>query len=175
MIRLDWSRKKLSDERLDSDLQQLGADVQVGILCLSDNMLTFVPSLVQCKQFKMLKVLKLDGNNITTITMNRISPSCESLCLNGNQIIDLSGLQPLPQLKHLFLCDNNIEHLDLSHSPSSLGRLALANNKLTSVPDLRHCEHLISLALDENSISDVTTIQYYMVTVMSNNLREVPD
>ena len=179
MIRLDWSRKNLSDERLDADLQQLGADVLVGILCLSNNMLTFVPALVQYKQLKLLKVLKLDDNNITTITMNNIPLSCESLCLNGNQIIDLSGLRTLPQLKGLFLCNNNIDHLDLSQLPPSLTDLGLANNKLTSVPDLRHCENLSSLALDGNNISDVTVthlpLSITWLSVMSNSLREVPD
>ena len=75
-------------------------------LNLSHNLLTAVPSLIECLD---LERLNLSHNKITDVTdIHKKVGSITKLCLQGNKIVSTAGIQYLMGLKYLDLRDNSI-------------------------------------------------------------------
>ena len=94
--------------------------------------------------------LHLGGKGITKIVGFETFDSLESLWLNNNKIVELSGLQNNFRLKFLYLQHNSIRSIDGAFVPFTfLNTLTLNNNNLDNLEEvleelkyLRHLEYL---------------------------------
>ena len=152
---INWSRKHLTNDELEKELQKLGADIEIKELFLSSNQLTFAPALTKYSQFRKLKNLWMHVNHIETVNFNSIPHSCELLDISGNKVSVLPDLCSLICLREIFLSDNNMKHLNGSYLPLTITRLCVGNNSLTEFPNLSHLRNLKEVDVHGNSISHV--------------------
>ena len=171
MTTLNFRDQKLTDAELDTELQILETYMWVEELELSGNRLTYVPDLTRYIQFRHLKRLNLSQNNIKTLTVGHIPPTCEILWSNGNQISDVPDMRPLTRLDRLDLLSNKIEHLPPSHLPSSLTSLRIAYSRLTDIGDLSHLTKLSALFLVDNPITTIAGLPNSLIILNAKGVR----
>lgn len=126
-------------------------------LSLSFALLDEVPE--SLGQLSQLKVLDLDGNQLTNLpeSLSQLS-QLQTLVLSTNQLYELpKWLGELSQLRALHLSDNQLSTL-----PESLGQLSqlqelyLGGNRLTELPkSLRQLSHLQTIILTTNRLINI--------------------
>ena len=75
------------------------------------------------------------------------------LWLNGNQITEISGLDSLTNLVTLYLQENFIENLTGLDKLTNLEQLCVSHNYLRSLDGIENCTNLVSVDAEKNRIS----------------------
>ena len=108
--------------------------------------------------------LKLPSNSIITqLDMLRL----RKLYANGQQIIDLEGLNFAANLKYVYLNRNMIRDITPLNRLTKLKGIYLDENQISSIPSLTGLTRLTILGLTNNQISDVSPLSELV------NLREL--
>ena len=142
--------------------------------------------------FKNLKVLKLNNNNILNyselsklenlstlearhnniVDLNSFAnvKCLENLDASYNAISNISGIEELENLKILFLANNNISSIDAIKNLTKLNILSLSNNNIENVDAIANLD-LEQLYLAYNKISDISKLdrESYCTFDISNN------
>ncbi len=105
-----------------------------------------------------LKVLKLDGNQITDVSPLAGLTNLTELSLVSNQIIDLSPLAGLTNLENLDLYDNQITDLSPLAGLTNLTELHLGINQINDLSPLTGLTNLTELWLYSNQITDLSPL-----------------
>uniref|UniRef100_A0A7S3SJ09 U2A'/phosphoprotein 32 family A C-terminal domain-containing protein n=1 Tax=Strombidinopsis acuminata TaxID=141414 RepID=A0A7S3SJ09_9SPIT len=110
-----------------------------------------------------LEVLQLGFNQIVDIPslhVNRL-PNLKVLHLQGNEITRVEGLTDMPQLRELILDRNKIKALDAQSisSLSSLRELRIEENGLRTLEYVANLPHLTTLAIGTNRIADIPELE----------------
>lgn len=114
-------------------------------------------------KLKSLTKLDLSYNRIKDIVELKSLVNLRVLLLNGNQISDISGLCELPSLHSLFLRYNNIKVVDGLNNLSELRHIGLNKNQLCNITGLVNLRKLDLVDLsdnpyDENQLIDLEKI-----------------
>jgi Leucine-rich repeat (LRR) protein len=112
----------------------------------------------QIKEFRFLKRLHLEANQIKKLRVIENLPSIEFLDISQNQLSDLSLLAQLPLLKSLNVSENQLLSLDSINQIKSLESLNLANNKITEIIPLSNLVDLRYLDLSGNPITSISNL-----------------
>ena len=80
----------MSDEALQTRLQELPSDMQYRVLLLQGNQLTRVPDLTKFPQFSQLQVLNMADNKLTEVKEEHLPASVRTLHLSRNKIHTMS-------------------------------------------------------------------------------------
>ena len=75
------------------------------------------------------------------------------LWLNGNQITEITGLDSLPNLVTLYLQNNFIESLNGIKNLTNLEQLCISHNYLRCLDGIEYCTNLVSVDAEKNRIS----------------------
>lgn len=106
-------------------------------------------------QLIQLKVLNLEGNNITSINNLKSLTNLEKLNLNQNKITEIKNLDSLTNLKELYLSRNNIEEIKGLNQLINLRLLDLSWNSIFEINGLGSLEKIEELYLSNNRIKKI--------------------
>jgi len=104
---------------------------------------------------KKLKTLCLDGNSLTQMSGLDSLVMLTRLDVSQNKLTRLEGLGMLKCLESLSMSFNSIQVIEGMSALARLRELDLSNNQITSVQGLKTCVNLEILRLDHNAISDI--------------------
>jgi len=175
-------RTLILDNNLISDMTSLSSLSQLQILRLNRNRIVSVPFNPQGQGyfsvcFSQLEILDLGNNRINSIASLHLSglKLLRVLTLEGNEITRIDGLQGLPNLQQLILSKNKIKKLDPQSLEGlmELRSLQLEENGLRSLVNLGPLPKLRSLFLAFNCISELSEIDYLLPPRFAPNLYEL--
>ena len=168
--RLSLRRNRISELQFDQ-----GFTFLFSFLDLGENQIT--GEIFHSLQYlKFLEILKLDGNDISSVpTVGILNQSLIELDLSNNALTDssLATIVQLRRLQQLRLDGNligNISAADWGLLANSLSVLSLSNNRLTSLNQIEKLWSLAQLDVDINlieSIPDATFRTLYDLEVLS--------
>jgi hypothetical protein len=107
--------------------------------------------------FRNLKILKL-GMIQKTINPFRSLSKIEFLDINGDNLIDVSAVNSMKELKSLNMRRINIEELKLDRSLINIEKIIIGDSKLKALPDVSGFNNLKELTVYGSDISDVNTV-----------------
>ncbi len=117
-------------------------------LALTDAGLDTVPRLSHAHH---LETLQLHSNRIKHLAHLEGLSGLTWLCLQGNPIQNIAGIESLPKLRSLDLGDTGLTHLPVLCMPT-LTSLNLFRNALKDLPSFAGCPALMDITVYENKI-----------------------
>ena len=116
--------------------------------------------------------LKKPTGELTKADLGKV----EGLCLNGNQLTDLKGLENLTQLVFLQLIDNQLTEVPKGlEKLTQLTHLNLMNNQLTDVSGLEKLTQLKELLLSDNKLTELPKVLEELTQLKVLALKDNPD
>ena len=110
-------------------------------------------------QLTNLKVLWLDGNQLTDISPLENLTNLGFLALTDNQLTDISPLENLTNLGFLALDGNQLTDISPLENLTTLRDLGLRNNQLTDISPLENLTTLKYLWLSGNQLTDISPLE----------------
>ena len=117
------------------------------------------------KEFKNIKNLSLEGNNISDISPLAELTELQVLYLGFNQIKDISPLAGLSKLELLYLDGNKIEDVSPLEKITNLKRLYITMNQIEDISPLTNLKALERLNVSKNKIQDFSCWQDFNETI----------
>jgi hypothetical protein len=111
------------------------------------------------EELRDLKVLKLQGNEISEIANLEPLIDIKRLDLEDNKITLIKGLKLLTNLKELNLSHNNITEIKNLEQLTHLNHLDLSHNNITEIKNLEQLTHLNHLDLSHNNITEIKNLE----------------
>lgn len=102
-----------------------------------------------------LRLLDLEGHEITDISPIKELKLLQSVNLSQNKVADITPVAELTKLQYLHLADNEIADLSALEKLDNMRSLYLSNNKGKDVKPLAGLNKLWSLYLDGNQVTDL--------------------
>ena len=116
-------------------------------------------------------------NNILDVSPLEGLTELKRLGLSGNNISDASPLEGLPKLETLDLSGNNISDISVLSGLTGLKRLWLYGNNISDISLSAELTELEHLYLDDNNISDLSPLadrtELDVLSLNGNNIRDV--
>ncbi|EAY24529.1 leucine-rich repeat domain-containing protein [Microscilla marina] len=110
------------------------------------------------KDFKQLKRLNLDDNDLESLDLFKYMPQLQMLNLSNNEIENIDDLWGLTNLQWLNINNNQIENIDCLQLLDNLLFLMMSNNRIKEIESLKHLSKLRVLDIGGNHIKDVTPL-----------------
>ena len=126
--------------------------------CIDETQRGQIRSLEDLRHFKSLRVLEINNNPISDISVLSGLTNLKQLYLSGNQISDISGLSGLTNLEALSLGFNQISDISALSGLTNLEYLNLGNNPISDISVLSGLTNLEVLYLHGNQISDISAL-----------------
>ncbi len=110
------------------------------------------------RELKDITFLRISNCKLKEIAKGDYLHKIEELCLDGNQISDLTPLRGLVNLKNLSMWSNRISDLTPLSTLVQLNSLNLGGNQLTDITVLSKLTNLKELYLWHNQLPDLTPL-----------------
>ena len=150
-------------------------------LHLQDNNISRINNGLQ--KLKKLKMLRLDGNQMQTITIAELA-ACSMLTylnISHNGIEDISFLNCLPHLEEFYASHNNLKRVPDLGRCKKLQELDLSYNKISNISGLSSLAAVTIIQLEHNNIksSDISNIlktveEFYLKNNQIQNIKKIP-
>ena len=101
--------------------------------------------------------------------LDKYRPEARVLCLHGNNIASLHGIQHLPNLTDLNLSSNQLQSLEGLQMLTALTSINLASNRLQSVAGLQTLTGIQRLLLSHNFITSLSSFLQHTASAASLN------
>lgn len=158
-----YSNKIKSVEGLDK-LRELCS------LQLQDNLISKIGAGLQ--HLKMLKTLRVDCNEISSISVSEMATCSKltSLNVSSNKLSDISFINCLPNLEEFYASHNNINKIPDIGRCTKLQELDLSHNSITSAVGIESLTSLTTIRLEHNGIKEfsnsgtVTTLEQLYIS-----------
>lgn len=120
--------------------------------------------------FGSVPTLWIENSNIVDLTPILALTNLKDLYLYGNKIQDLQGIQALENLQILDLSQNNIVSLAGLSQLKKLNQLDLSKNRIEDVSALNNLKYLQILDLSSNSIGQIPQLDLpHLNTLIAGN------
>lgn len=136
------------------NIEGLGKLKELCSLQLQDNSISKIGTGLQC--LKKLKTLRVDCNQILTISVSEIA-SCSkltSLNVSSNKLGDISFINCLPNLEEFYASHNKITKIPDLGRCKKLQELDLSYNNVLSIAGIKSLPSLMIVRLEHNDIKD---------------------
>ncbi|MDF2821783.1 MAG: internalin [Clostridiales bacterium] len=117
-----------------------------------------IKSLQDLVHFKSLTSLCVEYNNVSDLSSLSELKYLNELFLDNNNISDLSPLSGLNNLTYVYLNNNNISDLSPLSKLTNLTTLELHNNNISDLSPLSELVNLDGLGIENSNISDVSPL-----------------
>ncbi|AYE33869.1 leucine-rich repeat domain-containing protein [Clostridium septicum] len=125
---------------------------------------------------KDLRILDLQNNNITDISLLSNLTELRDLYINLNPVEDITPLKSLKRLRDLFVNATNIKDISSLSNLTNLKYLLMDSNKITNFESIKNLENLQVLYIGGTNIKDISVVNNLKnLEVLSINNTEVSD
>ncbi|KAK3093172.1 hypothetical protein FSP39_012192 [Pinctada imbricata] len=126
---------------------------------------------IQSGEPSNIELLELFFSNYPRIVHMHLFPCLTSLCLVGQPIQKINGLDSLHVLKELWMCECQIKKIENLDSCSKIQRLYLYGNEIQKIENLSHMVHMEELWLNNNQIENIENLST-LTKIQTLNLAE---
>ena len=138
-----------------------------------------IKDLTGIEHFVNLSVLDVSNNELTFIPDLTMLTQLDELIIDSNRVDSMAPIQGITTLRN-FKCDvNNLDKLPEVSGMTTLQRIFCRSNNLTEIPDLSGCSsfmHLICTFNQIDSLSDfASTPSMFRLICHNNQLSSLPD